>query len=61
MYRIVPSMSIIPVRKLLERRKCMFMLVALWVELALVIIAPILAFKYAGYAGDKDDEGGNDE
>ena len=39
----------------------MFLLVTLWIELALVIIAPILAFKYAGYAGDKDDERGNDE
>ncbi len=29
---------------------------ALWAELALVIIAPIVAYKYAGYAGDKDDE-----
>lgn len=38
----------------------MFLFFALWVELALVIIAPILAYKYAGYAGD-DDEGGNDE
>jgi hypothetical protein len=34
----------------------MFIFWALWVELALVIIAPILAFKFAGYAGDKDDD-----
>lgn len=39
----------------------MLMLVALWVELALVFIAPVLAYKHAGYAGDKDDKGGNDE
>lgn len=34
----------------------MFIFWALWVELALVIVAPILAYKFAGYAGDKDDD-----
>ena len=34
----------------------MFIFWALWVELALVVIAPILAYKFAGYSGDKDDD-----
>ncbi len=34
----------------------MFIFWALWVELALVIVAPILAYKFAGYAGDDDDK-----
>ena len=34
----------------------MFVFWALWVELALVIVAPIVAFKFAGHAGDDDED-----